>query len=406
MTGRERVSAALSHRQTDRVPIDFGGTLSSGIHIEAYAGLLRWLGIERDARVMDLFQFLAWPDADVSDWFHSDVRMLCRLYPRFQIPVDSFRPYVTQRGTSCLVPRAFRPVKDEDGSLLLRDGDGVIAKMPEDGLYFEICRHEHAFYETESDLSKVRFPRFSQEELGYLRSEAERLYRGTSCAIVGAFGGSILESCQRSLGFEKCMMDLILSPSAMQAYMEKLTQAHLENLEAYLDAVGPWIQVIQFSDDLGSQSSLLLSPDTYRQMIKPYHRQLWQYVKKRYPNIKVLLHSCGAIFPLLGDLIEAGVDAVNPVQISAAGMQPERLKQAFGAQLTFWGGGADMQGLRALGGLNAIRDHVQRNVEIFSQGGGFVFAPVHNIQADVTPEQIAAIYQTAIGAQIMQNAER
>lgn len=400
MTGRERVSAALAHRQTDRVPIDLGGTLSSGIHIEAYSKLLRWLGSDADARIMDLFQFLAWPDADVCDRFHSDVRMLCRLYPRFQIPVDSFRPYVTERGTRCLAPQEFHPVKAADGSLLLWDADGVIAKMPEGGLYFEICRHEHAFYEQESDLPRIQFARFSEKELAYLKSEAERLYHDTSCAIVGAFGGSILESCQRSLGFEKCMMDLILSPSAMQAYIEKLTQAHLENLEAYLNAVGQWIQVIQFSDDLGSQSSLLLSPDTYRQMIKPYHRQLYQYVKKRYPNIKVLLHSCGAIYPLLGDLIEAGVDAVNPVQISAAGMQPERLKREYGAQLTFWGGGADMQGLQALGGLNEIRAHVQRNIEIFSKGGGFVFAPVHNIQADVTPEQIAAIYQAANSEQI------
>lgn len=406
MTGRERVTAALEHRETDSVPVDFGGTLSSGIHIEAYSQLLRKIKSRTTARIIDLFQFLAWPDEEVAVYFKSDVRMLCRLYPRFQIPVDRFRPYVTERGTYCLAPEGFCPIRNATGDLILRDEKGIFAKMPKGGLYFEICRHEHGYYESEADLTEIEFAHFSKDELAYLKIQAERLYRDTPYAIVGAFGGSILETCQRSLGYEKCMMDMLLSPAAMQAYIEKLTQAHMENLEVYLDAVGQYIQVIQFSDDLDSQNSLLLSSELYRRLIKPYHSQMYKYVKKRCPHVKVLLHSCGAIYPLLGDLIDAGVDAVNPVQISAYGMQPKHLKREYGAQLTFWGGGADMQALQSLGSLEAIRAHVQRNTEIFSQGGGFVFAPVHNIQADVTPEQIMAIYQAVNGENAACAAER
>ena len=269
--------------------------------------------------------------------------------------------------------------------------------MPAGGRYFDVCRQEHAFVEEIADLSRIQFVRFSQDELDYLKSEAERLYTETSYAVVGAFGGSILETCQRSLGFEKCMTDLLGEPALMQAYIEKLTEAHMENLKAYLKVVGTRIQVIQFSDDLGSQSSLLLSPLTYRAMIKPYHQRMYRYVKENYPHIKVLLHSCGAIYPLLGDLIEAGVDAVNPVQISAAGMEPERLKREYGAELSFWGGGADLQGLAAFGSLDSVQRHVRRNIECLGRGGGFVFAPVHNIQEGVTPEQIEVIYQTALG---------
>lgn len=395
MNARERVLCALAHEEGDSVPLDFGGTPSSGIHVDAYAALTKWLQIDETPVVFDLLQFIALPSDEMKDRMQSDVALLPRYRPRFGIPLSGFTGHTTFWGTACLVPDAFRPVKEQDGGLSVCDQDGhVLAHMPEGGRYFDFRYAPHAALLREESLDGLSFDRMDQEETQFLASAARRL-RGEGRAVVGAFGGSILEASQRAFGFEACMEALLLQPDYMTAYFGLLTESYLENLDLYLDAVGEEIDVIQMSDDLGSQDSLLLSPATYREMIKPFHARIYGHVHRKCPHLKVLLHSCGAIYPLLDDLIEAGVDAVNPVQISAAGMEPKLLKSRYGEHLTFWGGGANMQHTVRTRGLSAIRSEAAELMEIFKPGGGFVFAPVHNIQADVSPEKILAIYQAA-----------
>lgn len=395
MNARDRVVYSLNHLEADHIAIDFGGTPSSGIHIDAYSELLHYINRNTEPKIIDIYQFLAKQDVDIMKQFHADIYLLHRMKPRFGISIKQYKEYITPHNTTCMVPVDFNPVKMENGDYVLMQNGIPVARMPSDGYYFDTCCSDHQFVETFEDVDRVRFEVFSEEELCYLQAEAKRVYEQTDFAIVGAFGGSILESTERAMGFEKTLMDMLTNKEVIYRYFEKLAQAHLENLSRYLEAVGDYIQVIQFSDDLGSQNSLLLSAATYREMIWPFHKALYTYVKEHYPHIKVLLHSCGAISPLLDDLIDAGVDAINPVQISASGMNPEELKRNYGDALTFWGGGADLQGICTSGDIGKIREHVQRNIEIFRKNGGFVFAPVHNIQPNITPEVVKVIYDTA-----------
>ena len=235
-----------------------------------------------------------------------------------------------------------------------------------------------------------------------MEQEVRDLYYGTDKAILMSFGGNILEAGETLWGFEKFFEYMMIEPDLVHAWLEKMTDAYMADLEKILPRVAPFIQVIQFGDDLGSQQSPLISPSLYREMIKPYHARLFGYVRKHYPEVKVFLHSCGAIFDLIPDLLDAGVQILNPVQISANGMDPARLKGMFGKDLVFWGGGANMQHTVLEGSLRDIEEEVSTLIDHFAPGGGFVFNQVHNIQANVSPERILAIYDTALrkGAQM------
>lgn len=397
MTSRERVIASINHKEPDMVPIDFGGTPSSGVNIIAYLNLKKFLGATQGIpKVYDLFQQLALPEEELIKRMQSDVIILHRQKPRFDIPVDSWKEWMLKDGAQCLVPEKFNPLINEKGDLEIIENDTVIARMPANGYYFDIMHNPHKDIETYTDIDKIKFPVLDDFELNYLQNKAKDLYENTEYAIVGSFGGSILETGQRCWGFEKFLVEMALNEELVRYWVEKLTKSHLENLERYLKATGKYINVIQFSDDLGTQQSLMISKTAYRNIIKPYHSILYGYVHKYYPGIKVLLHSCGAIYELIPDLIEAGVDAVNPVQISAEGMNPTRLKREFGKDMIFWGGGMDMQFTVNSGTLEQIEHRVMELMDIFKPGGGFVFAPVHNIQENVQPEKIIAIYDTAI----------
>lgn len=196
-------------------------------------------------------------------------------------------------------------------------------------------------------------------------------------------------------GFEKFLTDMVINKDVMHAWFEKLTETHVRNLEKYLGTVGKYISAVQFSDDLGTQNNQFISTAMYREMLKPYHERIYQFVRQKYPHVKVLLHSCGAIFDLIPDLLEAGVQVINPVQISAAGMEPSRLKKEYGRDIVFWGGGANMQYTVNNGTLEEIKSEVKTLMDVFKKGGGFVFTQVHNIQENVSPEKVMTIFNTA-----------
>ena len=372
---------------------------SSGISAIAYNKLKEYLGIKGgETRLFDLYQQLAEPELEVLDRLGGDVVPLSRLAPAFGIRSDRWKPGKLPDGSDCMVPYGFDPVENDRGDLeIIKDGH-VVAKMPKGGLYYDTVYFPYANAETIDDVDKIPITGISDEELLYLKKEAQRLYETTDKAVMGLFGGNVLEWGQGEWGYEKFFLTMAENPDLVLYWLDKLVNVHMSDLKKYMDAVGEYINIIQFSDDLGTQLAPMISPNMYREMIKPYHKKLYGYVRDNYPKAKVFIHCCGAIFDLLPDLIDAGVEIINPVQISAAGMDPRKLKDNFGNDLSFWGGGADMQGFVNRNEIPAIKPHVRELIDIFPPGGGFVFNQVHNIQADIPPEKVMAIYEVALEA--------
>lgn len=396
MTSRHRVRTALEHREPDMVPIDFGAMRSTGINAMAYGRLKRYLGIEKgNIKVYDVFQQLAEPEEEILKIMGADVIQLHRYEPAFGINIARWKKYQLQDGAECLVPYDFNPVVNEKGDLEIIQDGVVIARMPKGGFYFDTVYHPYENVKTMDDIDKIPIPEISDEELEFLRKRAKELYETTDYAILGSFGGNIIEAGQSDWGYERFFIEMALNPDLIHYYFHKKTQAYLRDLEKYLQAVGEYIDIIQFGDDLGTQENCQISVQMYREMIKPYHSAQYQYVRNNYPKVKVFLHSCGSIYDLIPDLIDAGVEILNPVQISARKMDPINLKKEFGKYLTFWGGGCSTQTTLTFGTIDDIKKEVAEMISIFAPGGGFVFTQVHNIQADIEPQKVMAIYETA-----------
>jgi uroporphyrinogen decarboxylase len=230
--------------------------------------------------------------------------------------------------------------------------------------------------------------------LAALARGARALRASTDRAIVGLFGGNLFEIPQMLYGMESYLAATALHPEACLRLSEALTQVYLANLEKWLGAVGPCLDIILFGDDLGGQDRPLVSPATYRELYKPFHRRMWARVREL-ADVKIQLHSCGAIEPFLADLAQAGLDAVNPVQISAGGMDAATLKDRHGDRLCFWGGGCDTRRVLPAGSPEEVAAHVRQQVEILSRGSGFVFQQVHNVMADVPPGNVVAMLHAA-----------
>ncbi len=407
MTSRERVLEALNHRETDRVPVDFAGHLSSGISAIAYAKLRRRLGLpERPVRVCDPGQQLAIVDDDVLDRFGVDTVELGRA---FALDDTDWADWALPDGSPCQMPAWSLPERT-DGAWVMRDLDGrVISSMPDGALYFE--QTYRPFADGDDDPSRLRDALSrrgyagmgppgplaeGKEGAARLREGAERLRNRTDRAIVGVFGGNLLEFGNFMYGMDRFFMLLAGEPRKAHAFLDAVVELHLENLERYLGAAGGSIDVIVFGDDLGMTTGPLISPAMYREFFKPRHAMLWERAKEL-AEVKVNLHSCGGIRELLPDLIEAGLDAVNPVQINCKGMDLEGLKRDFGADIVLWGGGCDTSRVLAVGPVSEITGHVRRQVGTGRRGGGFVFQQVHNIQADVPSDHVIAMFDAVNG---------
>jgi len=397
MRSRERVLTALRHEEPDRVPIDVGGTPSSGIAAAAYRRLKQHLEYGTRTRISDLMQWLAEIDPQVRQFLGGDVVPLHRRRSFFGMAMDDWKMWTAPDGCVYEVPGAFKPVTLPDGSLELQDAEDpqrVLGHMPAGGGYFEPADRPFAAAHTQADIDACTFPALDDADLTWLAREAQRLSEETDCAIVGEFGGSLLGRGQILFGFARFMEMLAAEPDLALYWLERQTMAYIDMLSRYLPAVRDYIHVIMFGDDLGTQQNLMISPGMYRAMIKPFQARLFAYVKQ-HSDLYVFLHSDGAIRPLIPDLIEIGVDILNPVQISAAGMNPAELKREFGQHLTFWGAGVDTQHVLPYATTQSLRDHVRQLIDIFAPGGGYVFAAVHNILSEVQPDRILAIYQTA-----------
>jgi uroporphyrinogen decarboxylase len=395
LTSRERVLKAIRHEEPDRLPIDLGGIASTGIMAIAYDRLMRHLGLPTgQIRVFDIGQQLAEVAPALLARFGADVISLENSMGAAQPGL--WKPWTLPNGVPCQVPAGIdlRPDRAQGGWHIWENGLPV-QRMSESSLYFTQINHPLAGLSTPEELLAVPRPILTDETLAYLQMKAKNLYEHTDFAIMASFGGSILETGQNLRGWGQFMMDLAAGGAFTEDLIEGIVETHHANLTLFLEAVGDYIQIIQFGDDLGTQDRPQMSLPMYRKYIKPGHQKLYQYVHKN-SDCAVFLHSCGSIRPLIPDLIEAGVDILNPVQTSAAGMDAQSLKAEFGHQITFWGGGCDTQKILPHAAPAEIIDHVNERIDIFAPGGGFVFNQIHNIQADVPPENIVAMFDTAL----------
>jgi uroporphyrinogen decarboxylase len=420
MNSRQRVLAALNHKQPDRVPIDFSGHRSSGIAAIAYARLRRHLGLaERPIRVYDMVQQLAIVDEDVLDLFGVDVVEMGR---GFLTGDSQWKDWVLPDGTPCQIPYYINLEKRGEDWYLVTDGGLELGVQKKGVLYFEQTSWplmERGIADDDfSDLEEVlgrtiwsgtphpgahispddpEAGRGGEAAHGQdarataLSRGARRLRERTDRAIVGLFGGNLFELPQWLYRMDNYLMYMGLYPEQVIRLSEALCAIYMTNLEKWLAAVGPYIDVILFGDDLGGQNGPLMSPQMYRRYYKPYHKRLWTRAKEL-ADVKVQLHCCGGVRELLPDLIDAGLDALNPVQITCRGMDAAGLKRDFGSRITFWGGGCDTREVLGSASPAQVREHVKRQIEILAPGGGFVFQQVHNILANVPPANIVAMF--------------
>jgi uroporphyrinogen decarboxylase len=393
MTARERVRKTLRHEEPDRLPIDLGGMASTGIMAIAYDRLKKHLGMTGgEIRVFDLGQQLAEVEPEILSRFGVDVISLGNSLgetPEF------WKPWKLPNGMDCKIPAGvdLRP-DEENGGWLIWENGLPMQRMSPGNLYFSEAIHPLAELTTPEELKYVPRPVLSDEELKYLEMRARALYENTEFAIMASFGGSILETGNSLRGFARFMMDLAKGGTFTEDLIGGIAETQRKNLALFLQAVGPYVQIVQFGDDLGMQDRPIMSRSMYRKHIFPGHQTLYQYVHQN-SNCAVFLHSCGSIRPLIPDLIAAGVDILNPVQTGARDMDPRQLKEEFGKQITFWGGGCDTQHVLPFATPEQVARHVREQIEIFAPGGGFVFNQIHNIQADVPPENVVAMYDAA-----------
>jgi uroporphyrinogen decarboxylase len=394
MTPRERVLCAFAHREPDRVPVDLGGTESSGITGIAYNRLKRHLGIEHGkTRIFDVMQQIAMVENTLLDRVGSDTVPLL-------IGPKEWKTWALPDGSPCEIPEKIYIESRENGDEIIATGNGTpVMRRPGGGYYFNSIFHPLEEAKTEEDIDRGKpffrsmdLPWYNDEGFGELKSKAERLYRETSRAVVGNLWVHLLAAGQEHRGYENFMVDLMVNKSIARRIMERQAEAYLSRVDRYVEAVGDHVDIIQVNDDLGTQNGPMLRPSLYREMVKPFHKELWEYIKRR-SGKPLLLHSCGSIYEFIPDIIECGIDALNPVQVSAANMDTRRLKREFGKELVFWGGGCDTQRVLPQGTGQEVMDEVRRRVDDLAPDGGFVFCQVHNIQPDVPPENIAAMYE-------------
>jgi len=376
MTSRQRVLKALNHEIPDRVPIDLGG-FQTGIHKKAYIELLEHLSIDDDVAILDPVQQLAKPCEAVLERFRVDTRYLVAHGP------DSFTGGIEQNTRG---GRLWHDLKDEFG---------VVWSMPDDQqLYMDISHHPLADA-TVSDLVDYPFPKGDDPtRFTGLRAEAQRLRNETPYAVSTGIGGVVYEICWYMRGLELWFMDTIENRDFCAALLDRTLTFWMGYYTEFMKQVGDLIDVVMIGDDIAGQSGPLFSPDFYRSIVKPRQKKLVQHIKSL-TDAKIWYHTCGSAVPLIPDLIDNGIDILNPVQISAANMDPGRLKDAFGKHLTFWGGGVDTQHVLSFGTPDDVRQDVQNNVNSLKPGGGYVFNSVHNIQAGVPAENIVATFDAA-----------
>lgn len=403
MNSRERVLTAINHQEPDRVPIDIGGSIVSGIMAGALTRFREHIGLSTPVKVYDCFQMLGEVTSDLVNQYDFDVLPVepAAIFFDF-LPSENHKPWTLFDGTEVLMPGNFAVEVSPEGHWLLHeDGDinkEVVGRMPKDGFYFDsmkVTGWDLDYQPPDVDsLKNSNWRRLTDEALSYLQEKAQALRASAPDKALfmtnwgeGGLGppsvGSVAE----------WLVILVSDPVYVREVMDLATEIALENLTLYWEAIGDTIDVIHLDGhDFGSQNREMFSPRIFEEFYVPCYKAQCDWIHKHTPW-KTAKHCCGSIPKLIEPMIEAGIDILNPVQTSAAGMDPQWLKDTFGNQITFWGGGVDTQRILPFGTPEEVYDHVADRVSIFGLGGGFIWAAIHNIQYNVPPENIVAAIQ-------------
>jgi hypothetical protein len=413
MTSRERVKAALNHRQPDRVPVDFGSTIVTGMHVSVVSRLRKAFGLggaEDRVKVIEPFQMLGEIDEGLREKLCVDFAPLFHKKNVFGFENKDWKNWTLFDDSMVLVPGLFNTVTDEKGDILLYpEGDCTAppsARMPRDGMYFDSILRQAPIYENALDPhdNVEEYGPISRDEIERLGKESERLYTGTDYALVYSLPGTSLGDIsdipgpglkhpKGIRGEEEWYVSTLARRDYVYEALNLQCEIGLENLARVRDALGDRIEVIKVSGaDFGSQRGPLFSPDLYRDLFKPFHARICDWIHSHTPW-KVFVHTCGGIRPLLPDIIDAGFDILNPVQTSAEGMEAGQLKHDFGDRIVFWGGGIDTQKTLPFGTPEEVYHEVRQNIQIFNRDGGYIFNAIHNIQPGTPLENITAMLE-------------
>jgi uroporphyrinogen-III decarboxylase len=415
MSSRERVRTALEHRQPDRVPLDLGGSVLTGMHVSSVYRLRQALRLdppETPVKVLDPYQMLGEIQPDLVEAVGADVLPIPTPSTLFGFRREAWKPWRLADGTPVLVPGAFNTEPEANGDILMYpQGDRsapASGRMPRGGFYFDEIVRQPPLDEARLDPADnmEEFVPIDEAELRYYAEEAGRLAATTDKALLAGF-------CYTSFGdiamvpapwlkhprgirdVEEWYVSTLTRRDYVYKVFERQCEVGLENLARLAQAVGDRIQVtLVTGTDFGAQNAPFISPQSYRDLFQPFHKAINYWVHE-HTSWKTFIHSCGSVVELLPDFIASGFDILNPVQTAAAGMDPRRLKERFGERLVFWGGGVDTQKLLSFGTPQEIRAQVRERMEVLGKGGGFVFAGIHNIQAGVPVENLLALFEAA-----------
>ena len=375
MNSRERLNLALNHKEPDRIPFDLGATVLTSIHHKSYRALRKHLEMpDLEPRIVDIFQQIVVVDDDMRDFLKVGVRDVApRSSATFQIEL-----------------------KEMEGYSYFYDEWGIGWKMPkEGGWYYDMF--DHPLREAQSLTEIEEYPWPDPVDEGRFAGMAERAKHAAEVEKHGVFMGGlcagIMEMAAWMRGFENYFSDFAANEDLLVGLMRKVMELKMAYWEKALALVGDHADVVGEADDFAGQYRMLISPGMYRRIVKPLHKELFDFIHAR-TKAKIFFHSCGSIRPVIPDLIEIGVDIINPVQVSATGMDSAELKREFDKDIVFWGGGVDTQRVLGDGTPEQVREDTRRRIEDLAPGGGFVFATVHNIQGNVPPENIMAMWET------------
>jgi len=413
MISRERVKLAINHQEADRIPLDLGSTLVTGIQASIYAKLKNALGISKGlTKVYDPFQMLAEVEDEVKQLLGVDTYGIQLPVTLFGYRNENWKKFKMFDGTEVLISGNFEYDVLENGDIVqYPKGDRSAppsGKMPKGGYYFDVIARQEPIDESKLDPKEwveQTYSLYTDEDLEYLEKTSRWYYKNTDYSLVGNFWGAGFGDIAIVPGphipYPKGIRDVeewYVSEITRKQYIKEIFQYQFElqmkNLKMYREAVQDRIDIIVMSGtDFGAQNGPFISPNLYREVFKPLHKEMNDWIHEN-TNWKTFFHTCGSMVDFLDDFVSAGVDILNPVQISAAGMNPDFLKKNYGDKLVFWGGGIDTQKTLPFGTPENIKEEVENNMLTFGKGGGFVFNTVHNIQPSVPIDNLVTMFET------------
>lgn len=408
---RERIQCAISHNQPDKLPVDFGSTVVTGIHASIVSKLRKHFGLkDRSVKIIEPYQMLGEIDDDLKEAIGIDVVNLEGKGTFFGYNKENWKKWKLNDGTPVLVPGLFNTKSNDDGSIYqYAEGDKSYppsGKMPQKGFFFDSIIRQKPIRENglnpENNIEEFKL--LDKNDINYLKEEIEKIYNQCNYAVVGTVADSgfgdiafipapMLKDPNGIRDIEEWYISIYARKDFIRKVFSRQLEIALENYKRVNDVIGDKIDVVQTSGtDFGIQRGLFVSKNTYRNLFKPFNKKINDWIHEN-TKWKSFIHTCGSVYDLMPDFIDSGFDILNPVQISAAKMDPKKLKKEFGKYITFWGGGVNTQKTLQFGDPKEVKEEVRKLIDIFSPDGGFVFNAVHNIQGNVPIENVIAMIE-------------